>query len=121
MFVLCLLAIIVGIPVLGCKKQAAAPTPVAVEEVAPTVEKAFQQAPTEIRQSASVAVAAVQSGDDGQALDELSELSMKPELTVEQRQAVTRSMLGVQQRLRAAAEKGDKRAEATLEHYRATK
>jgi len=118
---LLLLAATLGLSGAGCKKQAVAPTPVAAEEVAPTVEKAFQQSAPEVRQSASVVVAAVQSGDDGKALDELTELSVKPELTPEQRQAVTRSMLGVHQRLRAAAEKGDKTAEATLEHYRATK
>jgi len=112
----------VALPLLaGCKKDAIAPAPIAVEQVPATLQQTFQQAPPEIRQSAAEVVTALKNSDDSKALLELNTLMSKPELTPAQRQAAASSMLGVHARLRAAADKGDKLAEEALEHYRATK
>jgi hypothetical protein len=105
----------------GCKKTAQAPPPMPVEQVAPSIETIFQQAPAETRQLATEAAAAVQSSDDVKAFNDLQDLRARVDLTPQQREAVARSMLAVNQRLRQAAEKGDKKAEQALEHYRATK
>jgi len=108
-------------PLAGCKKKATALTPVPVEQVPATMQQSFQQAPPEIRQSANEVVAAVEKGDEPHALVELQHLASRPELTQQQRDAAVRSWMAVHERLRAAAAKGDKRAEDALEHYRATK
>jgi hypothetical protein len=63
----------------------------------------------------------LRSSDDAVALFELQDLSAKPTLTAEQRDAVTRSMLAVHERLRTEAAKGNKKAEEAIEHYQATK
>jgi hypothetical protein len=106
---------------LGCKKQAPAPPPAQIEQVPPTMEKVFEQAPAELRQSAGDVATALRSSDDAGALFELQDLSAKPTLTAEQRDAVTRSMLAVHERLRTEAAKGNKKAEEAIEHYQATK
>lgn len=106
---------------LGCRKPAPAPAPVAIEQVPPTMEKAFEQAPAELRQTAGGIATTLRNSDDASAFFELQSLSAKPTLTPAQRDAVTRSMLAVHERLRAAAAKGDQQAEKALEHYRATK
>jgi hypothetical protein len=97
----------------GCKKAAQAPPPMPVEQVAPTIETVFQQAPTETRQLATAAAAAVQSSDDVKAFNDLLDLGARTDLTPPQREAVARSMLAVNQRLRQAAERGDKKQHPT--------
>jgi len=105
----------------GCKKQPVAVVPLPVEQVPTTMEQAFQQAAPEVRQEATAAVAALQNQDEPKAFYELQELADRPELTPEQREAAMRAWAAVYARLRAAAEKGDKKAEDAVEHYRATK
>jgi hypothetical protein len=106
---------------LGCRKEAAPPSPVQIEQAPPMIEKVFEKAPTELLQDAGEVATALRNSDDAGALFELQSLSAKATLTAEQRNAVTRSMMAVHERLRTAAAKGDKKAEAAVEHYQATK
>jgi hypothetical protein len=48
-------------------------------------------------------------------------LMSRPDLTPEQREAAARSMLSVNEQLRAAADQGDARAREALQIYRSSK
>ena len=105
----------------GCKKQPVAVAPLPVEQVPTTIEKAFQQAAPEVRQDATAALSALQNQNEPKAFFELHDLAARPELTPEQREAAMRAWAAVYAKLRAAAEKGDKKAEDAVNEYRATK
>ena len=105
----------------GCsRKEPAVPT-ASVEETAPALESAFKGAPQEAREQAAQAVTALQSQNDGAALTQLQELSQRPSLTPEQRQAAMNSWWAVNARLRQAAAGGNTAAQELLEKHRATK
>lgn len=117
----CLALILVAATATGCKEKPVAVAPIPVEQVPATMEQAFQQAAPAVKQDATAVVAALQGQDEPKAFFELQELSGRPELTPEQQEAVTRAWAAVHARLRAAAERGDKKAGDALEQYRATK
>jgi len=104
----------------GCGKTAQAPPPLPIEQVPQTLENAFESAPSEVSQAASEAVTAVRADDPG-ALTDLQELTARSDLTREQHLAAARAMAAYLQKLRDTADKGDKKAEEALQHYRSTK
>ena len=104
----------------GCGRKPAASTPLPIEQVPQEIENAFKNAPPDASQAASEAVSAVRS-DEPEALADLQDLSARPDLSEEQRIAAARAMAAYLQKLRESAEKGNKKSEAALEHYRATK
>jgi hypothetical protein len=97
------------------------PTALAPEQVPAAVETAFKDAPAEAKSSASQVVNSLQGKDEVKAFFELQNLSSRTDLTPEQRQAATRSMLSLNERLRAAAAQGDQRAADALQVYRSSK
>ena len=104
----------------GCGETAKAPPPLPIEQVPQVLESAFKNAPAEASAAASEAISGVRADAEG-TLDDLQELSIRPDLNDEQRIAASRAMAAYLQKLRETAEKGDKKAEDTLQHYRATK
>ncbi len=106
--------------VAGCGETAKAPPPLPIEQVPQVLESAFKNAPAEASAAASEAISGVRADAEG-TLDDLQELSIRPDLNDEQRIAASRAMAAYLQKLRETAEKGDKKAEDTLQHYRATK
>jgi len=104
----------------GCEETAKSPPPLPIEQVPQVLESAFKNAPAEAGAAASEAISAVREDASG-ALDELQELSIRPDLSDEQRMAASRAMAAYLQKLRETAEKGDKKAEDALQQYRATK
>jgi hypothetical protein len=106
----------------GCgKKSNTAKTTMAPEQVAATVEKAFQDAPAGVKQQAAEAVASLQSQNDAAAFVQFDSLSKRSELTAEQRQAAFDSWMAANLRLQQAAANGNKTARDLLETYRASK
>jgi len=105
----------------ACKKKPAALAPVPVEQVPATIEQAFKQATPETGAAATDVTVALREGDEVKAFEDLQTLSKRRDLTAEQREAVTRSWLSMIEQLRAAAARGNKKAEEALEHYMATK
>lgn len=104
----------------GCGKKSAAPVPLPIEQVPQTLETVFKDAPPEANKAASEVVAAVQNEAPG-ALSELQDLSARTDLNEKQRIAAARAMAAYLQKLKETAEKGNKKAEEELQHYRATK
>lgn len=104
----------------GCGKKVTATAPIPIEQVPQAVESAFKSAPQEASVAATEAVTAVRE-DDPNALANLQDLSSRSDLTDEQRGVAARAMAAYLKQLREKAEKGDKKAEDAIQHYRATK
>lgn len=98
-----------------------APQPLAADQVPQVVENAFKEAAPEAKTSATEVVNSLQGKDDVKAFFELQNLSSRSDLTPVQREAATRSMLSVNERLRSAAAQGDQRAADALQLYRSSK
>src|ERR1044071_4548657 len=93
----------------GCSKSGkATQSSVTVEQVPATVEKAFQDAPADVKRQASEAVSALQSQNDAAAFVQFDNLSKRSGLTSEQRQAAFASWMAANQRLQQAAANGNK-------------
>lgn len=106
----------------GCgRENPSAPAALPVEQMPLTFDQAFAQASPELKEAARDVTAAVQNEDAPKAFVDLQHLNAQTSLTGPQREAALRAMLTLQERLRAAAEKGDKKAEEVLEQYRASK
>ena len=104
----------------GCKKSAS-PAVLTPEQVPGAVENAFKEASPEIKDLANAVVTSLQNKEEPKAFDALQNLSNRPDLTPEQREAAMRAVIALNFQLAAAAAKGDKSAEEMLEKYRATK
>jgi hypothetical protein len=104
----------------GCGHSAkpTTPPPLSIEQVPQALETAFKDAPAS--QAANQIAVSVQNNDPA-ALSELQELSARADLNESQRIAAARAMAAYMQKLREAAEKGDKKSEEALQQYRATK
>ncbi len=105
----------------GCSRKEPAQPTASVEQTTPALEAAFKAAPLDVRQEAVEAVTALQSQNDAAAFRQLQELSQRPSLTPEQRQAAVNSWLAVNARLRQAAADGNTAAQQLLEKHRASK
>lgn len=105
----------------GCSKTPEAPAAVSVEQATPAMQEAFKSAQPEVQTLAQDVVNSAQGQDDARAFVAANELSSKPELTPEQRQAAIQALMAINERLRQAAANGNTAAEKLLETYRATK
>jgi hypothetical protein len=105
----------------GCGGGGNPPEPLAAEEVPAAVTEAFQTGPEEIRETAESVASALQANDDPRAFLQLQELIGNPELTHDQRDTATRSLMAISARLAAAAEQGNAAAQQVLEAHRAHK
>lgn len=103
-------ALLVG----GCHQKPPAGT-------APNMQAAFKNTDSNVRDFADQGVVAESKGDFGTAFVHYRALSLNPELTQEQRDAASKSMVEMNAKLRDAAKSGDTNAEKVLENYRATK
>jgi hypothetical protein len=103
----------------GCKEKA--PQVLSAEQVPAAVESAFKDATGDAKTTANEVVAAIQSKDEAKALVDLQTLFSRPDLTPEQREAANSSMISLNERLRALAAQGDKKAQEALDTYSARK
>jgi hypothetical protein len=107
---------------IGCSKNTkGAAATVTTEEAPATIEKAFRDASAEAKQQATEAATAVQAQNDAAAFVRLENLSGRPDLTAEQRQAAFASWMAVNARLQKSAADGNNAARELLEKYRASK
>lgn len=115
----CLLSLAVAIALgAACGKE---PEAVAIEEAPKAIEKGFAGAPAPAKEAATEAVQALQSQNPGRAFVSLQELSTRSDITPEQREAATKSLMAVRQQLNDAAARGDKNAQQILELHRSRK
>jgi hypothetical protein len=105
----------------ACNRNAPPPAPVSIEQVPATVASAFKDAPADAKSIAQEVATEVQAKDDGKALMQLQTLFQRPDLTPEQREAASRSMISLNLRLREAAAQGDTKAAEALQAYQAGK
>jgi hypothetical protein len=104
----------------GCSRNRA-PAPLPADQAPAVVEKAFKEADPQVKTAATEVVEALQRKDHIKAFFELQDLSSRSDLTPEQREAASRSMLSVNEQLRSAASQGDQQAAEALQAYRARK
>jgi hypothetical protein len=105
----------------GCSKTEAPPKAIAVEQAPTSLEEAFKGAKPEAKQLADEAVAALGSKDYTKALFALQSLAGRSDLTPQQRDMASRSMLAVNKALAEQAGSGDEKAQQTLQLQRSTK
>jgi hypothetical protein len=115
-----LLVVAFGVLPLSCKKKEAAVQAMPPEEVPKTLTDSFKNAPAPVTAAARPAIQAAQANDP-RAVFSLSDLASRPDLSPEQREAVIRSMHAMLEQARKAAAKGDRRSEAVMNAYRASK
>lgn len=106
--------------VVGCQKNDA-PAALPADQVPQVVEQAFKSASAEAKTNADEVVASLQNKDDVKAFVDLQILGARTDLTPGQREAATRSMLSLNERLRDAAAQGDQKAQEALQQYHAHK
>ncbi|MBK7999463.1 MAG: hypothetical protein IPK15_12315 [Verrucomicrobia bacterium] len=111
----------VGFAICGCDRGSTSLAPMPVEQAPQAIEDAFKGAATEVAATATDATAAMKADETVVVLESLQELSQRPDISDEQRATAARAMAAYLQKAREAAEKGDKKAEDALQHYRATK
>jgi hypothetical protein len=104
----------------GCSRNEA-PKALSADQVPAAVESAFKEAPPEAKTTAAEVVSSLQGKDDVKAFFDLQALSGRNDLSPEQRQVAARSMLSMNERLRAAAAQGDQRAAQALQLFRSSK
>jgi len=105
----------------GCDKGSSPQTPLPLGEFPAAFEKAFTKSKPEVKSLADQAVKSVQAQDYPKAFQDIQSLSGVPGLTKEQISAVGRGRLTINELLQTAEVKGEEKAAATLNHYRATK
>jgi hypothetical protein len=111
---------LVALALAGCDQNSKAPPPLPVDQIPQALESAFKETNSESGEVAMEVISAMRS-DEPVALESLQELSIRPDLSEEQRSAASRAMSAYLQKMRESAEKGDKKAEDALQRYRATK
>ena len=112
----------------GCNKPTQPPAPIAVEQAPASLEETFKEGTSqaakqdpEVKQLVSDASGAIQARNYPKALFALQSLSGRSDLTYQQRDFVTRSMLAVHKALEEQANSGDAAAQQALEFRRRTK
>jgi len=115
-----LICVSVGLLLAGCGGGGDAPVPLTATEVPKTVERAFADAPAETRKAATE-IAADISTNPGLAVQGFDEMSRRPDLTPEQRQAVAQAALLAVAELQKAAASGNVQAKDALEARAARK
>lgn len=111
----------------GCGKEQTPPQPLAVEQAPASLEGAFKakddqpKIDPQIKSMADDAVIALTSKNYARAMFILQSLSGRSDLTSEQRDFVTRSMLSANKALEEQANNGNVAAQEALELRRRTK
>jgi hypothetical protein len=93
------------------------PAAVSAVQAPSTLKDAFKGASDEVRGQADAAGSALGGGDTPGAFFSLVNLSGRPDLTPEQREAAAAAMVAAKAKLAAAAAQGDARSREALEMY----
>lgn len=113
------LALVPFVWMAGCGKKPPG-TPIAIEQAPRLLTEAFKDAKPETSAAATAIATSVQAGDPA-SLAHVHELAAQSDLSDEQRAVAYRVAAAVHQKMIENAARGDQKAQAALEHYRATK
>jgi hypothetical protein len=103
----------------ACSKHTAAS--LAPDKIPDAINQAFRQSTGDAKEAASQAVSACQNQNPAAAFTSLETLSLRGDLTPEQRSVASRAMVATMPKLQAAAAAGDSAAQATLHQYLSTR
>ena len=93
----------------GCEENKP-PQPLSLDQIPAAMNQAFAKAPAERKELVDRAVSALQNKEISKALMVVEGLCAVPDLTSEQRETASRTLLTLNQELQAAAQRGDKSA-----------
>jgi hypothetical protein len=116
-----LLAALLLILAIGCRKADGPPPPLTLEELPPALEKAFAKSKSDAGESLSSALAALREKDYSKALMSLQAVGALAGLNREQANVVAAGLVTVNNALQEAQSHGDQNAAQTLQTYRSTK
>jgi PBP1b-binding outer membrane lipoprotein LpoB len=103
----------------GCEKQ---PTSSGnLKDAAKQTKAAFSSSGTETKSDAEKLAESLDQSDLASAMGRIESMSIRPDLEPKQREALANARMTVMEKLRGAAEAGDKQAAEMLETHRATK
>ena len=104
---------------IGCEKQ---PTSSGnLKDAAKQTKPAFSSSKKETKSDAEKLVESLDQSDLASAMGRIESMSIRPDLEPNQREALANARMTVMEKLRGAAEAGDKQAAEMLETHRATK
>ncbi len=112
-----------GVLAFGCSKDSAAPPKAVSAEQAPaTLQETFKEtAPAPVKELATDAGAAFTAQDYPRAVVALDTLSLRSDISRQQREAAVAALMAANKALEERAGAGDKAAQAFLARRRATK
>lgn len=102
----------------GCSRDIPPPQAMPADQVVPAMEKVFKDAQPELKKMAADFNASFKGNDPSRAFMALQTLNSRTELSVGQREVVTRSLLTVNEKLQAAAAQGEAKAGEVMQNYR---
>lgn len=106
----------------GCKREAAPPTPISAEAIPAELDKATATAKPAVKELAQQIKAALQKKDYPLAHQAVQALSYSSDATEAQRALANRALLTVTELLQTAAQtQGDQNAAEAIRVYKATK
>jgi len=109
--------IIAGSFAIGCGKAPVPPTPLAVDQIAPELQRVFAKAQPQTRELIDEIASEVQTNGYPAAFQAVQILSAVPGVTKEQQFMTTRAMLTLNGLLQTAQAQGDQNASAALKAY----
>jgi hypothetical protein len=98
----------------GCGKEPGPPPPLAVEQIPAEMQKAFNNAVPEAKETVGRLISTLQSKDYPAAFQEVQALCSLPGETKEQRALAARALLTITELLQTAQDQGDQKAAAAL-------
>ncbi|HEV7926844.1 MAG TPA: hypothetical protein VGR14_15905 [Verrucomicrobiae bacterium] len=111
---LCLFSGMALLGLVGCGKDPGPPPPLAVEQIPAEMQKAFNNAVPEAKETVGRLISTLQSKDYPAAFQEVQALCNLPGETKEQRALAARALLSITGLLQTAQDQGDEKAAAAL-------
>jgi hypothetical protein len=105
-----------AIPIAGCNKNTGPPPPLAADQIAPELQKAYASAKPEFKDVVQKITAAMQEKDYPAANAGIQFLFTSAEGTKQQHLMAARAMLTITQLLQEAQAKGDTKAAAAIQY-----
>ncbi len=119
--VVCFVWLPLALLVFGCAKDPGPPPPLAVEQIAPELEKAFKSGSQEGKDLVAKISSSLQAKDYPAAYNAVQTLGSLPEASAPQRALTARAMLTIYGLLQTAQAQGDENASAALRYHQMTK
>jgi tellurite resistance protein len=114
-----LAGLIAAVLAAGCSKDRIEEA--TVQEASKKTQSVFATSKDEVKADAEKLSQSLDQADFGSAIGRIESLSVRPDLSAEQREALGVARMAVMEKLREGAAAGDKQAEEILETHRARK